>query len=381
MDNSERILFTTENTSWGGSELLWSRTVIELLQYNFLIAIAIHEKLVLPKELLLLEKEGKIKMARYSNGKIPLGKRIANRFLTYNRRFKASDLRERFILDYNPHLIIINQGFNFNGVHIMAFVLQNKFNYITVSHAVNEGIWPNLILRKKMKLGFKNSLMNYFVSEDNLKTTQNQLGVFLDNAEVIRNPFNVSFTIDLDFPKDTNFNLAFVGRYDFYAKGQDVLLQVLSQEKWKDRNLHINFYGDGNDLENLKDLVKMYDLKNVCIHSHTETNEIWKSNHGLILTSRFEGLPIVIVEAMLCKRMVIVTDVSGNKELVIDNETGFIAAAPRVEYVDEALERAWLQRMNWELIGRNAQHQIINTIPENPALVFAHKLQSILNRQ
>lgn len=378
MSNSKRILFLTENISWGGSELLWSKTVIELLQYNFVIAIAIHEKLVLPNELRLLEKENKIKIVRDTNGKLLLGKRIANRFLSYNRRFKASDLRQRFILDYNPHLMIINQGFNFNGVHIMAFALQNKFNYITISHAVNEGMWPNLSLRKKMRLGFENSIKNYFVCRDNLLVTQNQLGFVLDNAEVICNPFNVPFNVDINFPKQDDFHLAFVGRYDFYAKGQDVLLQVLSAEKWKNRNLKVNFYGAGSDLENLKDLIEMYDLKNVFIHLHTATVDIWKKNQGLILTSRFEGLPIVIVEAMLCKRFVIVTDVSGNKEFVTDNQTGFIAAAPRPECVDEALERAWQERLNWEVLGSNARKEIMNQVPENPALVFADKLQSIL---
>jgi glycosyltransferase involved in cell wall biosynthesis len=123
----------------------------------------------------------------------------------------------------------------------------------------------------------------------------------------------------------------------------------------------------------------MYQLNNVIINSHTSTEEIWKMNQGLILTSRFEGLPIVIVEAMLCKRLVIVTNVSGNAEFVRDNETGFIAAAPRPEYVDEALERAWQQRMNWEAIGSKARQEITNLIPKNPALEFANQLNYLLS--
>lgn len=379
MNNSKKILFTTENISWGGSELLWYRTVLEMLYSDFSIAICANEKLKLPNELIEAEKQDKIQIISYSANNLSSYKRIANRFLPYNKRFKASNLRERFILDFNPDLIVMNQGFNFNAVDLMSFAVQNKINYITISHAVNESLWPNYILREKMKLGFSNSVKNYFVSQDNLLVTQNQLGIKLKNAEIVRNPFNVPFTIDLDFPETDNFHLAFVGRYDFCAKGQDVLLQTLSEEKWKNRNLHINFYGEGNDTENLKDLVEMYDLKNVKIHSHTATPEIWKTNHGLILTSRFEGLPIVIVEAMLCKRLVIVTDVSGSTELVKDNKTGFIAAAPRPVYVDEALERAWNQRTNWKEIGLNARQEIINQIPENPAQFFAGKLQYILN--
>jgi glycosyltransferase involved in cell wall biosynthesis len=379
MDNSKKILFTTENTLWGGSELLWSRTVAELSKSNFSIAVCVYEKLKLPKELLDLEKENKIKIFTASNNALPSWKRILNRFLPYNTRFKPSNLRYNFILDFKPDIIIMNQGFNFNAVELMLFAQKKMLNFATISHAVNEGLWPNFALREKMQLGFRNSVKNYFVSQDNLLVTQNQLGYVLENAEVVRNPFNIAFTIDLDFPQSDDFHLAFVGRYDFYAKGQDVLLQALSSEKWKNRNLIINFYGQGTDLENLKDLVEMYQLKNIIIHSHTATEEIWKTNHGLILTSRFEGLPIVIVEAMLCKRFVIVTNVSGNKELVIDNETGFIAAAPRTEYIDEALERAWQQRTNWEEMGIKARQEVIAQIPENPALDFVNKLQDILS--
>jgi glycosyltransferase involved in cell wall biosynthesis len=379
MSNSKKIVFITENISWGGSELLWSKTVAELSQFNFSIAVCVHEKLKLPQELLLLEKDSKIQIFIHSNSILSLWKRMLNRFLPYRKRFKSSNLMHKLILDFNPDLIVMNQGFNFNAVELMLFAQKNKLCYITISHAVNEGLWPNLDLRKKMLQGFYNSQKNYFVSHDNLLVTQNQLGIILDNAAVICNPFNVPFAIDLDFPKLEAFHLAFVGRYDFCAKGQDVLLQVLAESKWKSRNLQVNFYGEGNDLKNLEALVEMYQLNNVIINSHTSTEEIWKMNQGLILTSRFEGLPIVIVEAMLCKRLVIVTNVSGNAEFVRDNETGFIAAAPRPEYVDEALERAWQQRMNWEAIGSKARQEITNLIPKNPALEFANQLNYLLS--
>jgi len=379
VSHSKKILFITENISWGGSELLWSKTVLELLPFNYNIAICVSEKLKLPKEILSLGRESKITINLLSDNTLPFFKRMINRVLPYSKRLKSPNLKHKFILDFNPDLIVINQGFNSNGVNSMLFALQHKLSYVTISHAVNEGQWPNIGLRKKMQVGFKNSIKNYFVSQNNLLVTQNQLVTILKNAQIVRNPFNVSFKINLDFPQSDSFHLAFVGRYDFYAKGQDVILQTLSDEKWKNRNLIVNFYGEGNDIENLKDLIEMYQLNNAIVHSHTSTEQIWKTNHGLILTSRFEGLPIVIVEAMLCKRFVIVTNVSGSKELVIDNETGFIAAAPRPEYVDEALERAWQQRMNWEEIGLKARQEITTQIPENPANDFAYKLQHIIS--
>lgn len=379
MRNPKKILFAPENVTWGGSEFLWSKTISEMVRFDCTIGICVHPKLLLPEGILELEKSQQITVYRIPDGSLSKIDRFFNRFLPYHNRLKPKNNKQDYILKFQPDLLIINQGFNFNGVGTMAFAKGNNIKYITISHALNEGLWPNLSLRKQMQCGFENSVMNYFVSQDNLIVTQTQLGFNLINAEVIRNPFNVPFDIDLDFPQQEDFfHLACVGRYDFHAKGQDVLLEVISKEKWKNRNLVINFYGEGNDIENLTDLIAMYQLKNVIVNNHTATTAIWENNQGLILTSRFEGLPIVIVEAMLCKRFVIVTDVSGNKELVKDNESGFIAAAPRPDSVDEALERAWLVRANWKTIGEQARQRVTQQISENPALVFANKLMVIL---
>lgn len=379
MAKTKKILFTTENVSWGGSELLWTKTIAELVHQDCIIGVCVNQKLQLPDWITTLENEKRVSIYRTSVSPLSKAKQLANKFLPYKFRIQPKDNRQEYITKFAPDLLVINQGFNFNSVDLMTFAIQSKISYTTISHAVNEGMWPDLSLRKKMIQGFSNSQKNYFVSQDNLEVTEAQLGAKMQNSEVIRNPFNILFAIDLDYPQQEDYHVACVGRYDFYAKGQDVLLRVLALDKWKSRNLIVNFYGEGNDVENLKDLIQLYEIKSAVVHSHTDTTAIWKNNHALVLTSRFEGLPIVLVEAMLCRRFAIITNVSGNKELIQDNQTGFIAAAPRPEYVDEAMERAWQVRENWKSIGEQARQELIKNIPENPALVFANKLTAILN--
>ncbi len=379
MAGHKKILFTTENVSWGGSELLWSKTALELMNMGCIVGVCVHPKLPLPPSLLEAEKNGKISVYRLPVQPLSPVKRFSNKLLPYKLRLKPKNFKQEFILRFRPDLLVINQGFNFNGVDTMAFAHQNSLKYVTLSHAVNEALWPHFSLRRKMASGFRNSHQNYFVSQDNLEVTQAQMGGFLSNAKIVRNPFNVPYKPDLAYPKTANYTLACVGRFDFNAKGQDVLLKVLSSDKWKKRNLVVNFYGEGHDTENLNELIEMYGISNAIVHQHTATLDIWKQNQGLILASRYEGLPIVIVEAMLCQRMVIATDVSGNKELLEDNQTGFIAAAPRVDYLDEAMDRAWAQRENWSAMGEKARTEILKQVPENPALVFAVTLLEQLN--
>jgi glycosyltransferase involved in cell wall biosynthesis len=105
---------------------------------------------------------------------------------------------------------------------------------------------------------------------------------------------------------------------------------------------------------------------------------IWASHHALVLPSRYEGLPLSLVEAMLCGRPSIVTNVSGNTELLEDNVTGFVAAAPMPTFLDEALERAWARRADWQAIGAAAARQVRELVPSDPAGVFADELLALV---
>ena len=75
-----------------------------------------------------------------------------------------------------------------------------------------------------------------------------------------------------------------------------------------------------------------------------------------------------------------VTDVAGNAELIEDNISGFVAAAPKVEFVDEALERLWQSWQNKTLpsIGQNAARAVRQNVPPEPEAVFADKIEKLL---
>ena len=105
---------------------------------------------------------------------------------------------------------------------------------------------------------------------------------------------------------------------------------------------------------------------------------VWSQHHALLLPSRYEGLPLAVVEAMLCGRVCIVTDVGGNAELVEDNESGFVAAAPTVPLLDEAMERAWNRRHEWRQMGQSAARRVRERVSPDPVGDFATELKRFL---
>jgi glycosyltransferase involved in cell wall biosynthesis len=84
---------------------------------------------------------------------------------------------------------------------------------------------------------------------------------------------------------------------------------------------------------------------------------------------------------MLCGRTVIATNAGGSAEIIEDNITGFIARAPTAEAFDEALERAWTRRHEWEQIGKRAAESIRKIVPFDPAAQFAKMLLQIVSEQ
>ena len=109
----------------------------------------------------------------------------------------------------------------------------------------------------------------------------------------------------------------------------------------------------------------------------TSVEKIWTENHVLVMPSRYEGLPLAMVEAMLCARPIVATDVAGHSEIVDDGVTGFLADAPTVSSVSSALERLWARRMDLESMGEAGARNIRRLIPADPIQVFSEKVKAL----
>jgi glycosyltransferase involved in cell wall biosynthesis len=258
----------------------------------------------------------------------------------------------------------------------MELCLKHNVPYVTISQAATEEVWQDDAGAERLALSFSKARHNFFVSRDNLRLTELQIGVRLPHSSVIFNPFNVPYDANLEFPSaQPKFRLACVARFELHAKGQDVLLETLSDPKWKGRNIAVGLYGSGAGRRHVEKLIQLLGLQEtVKIMGFQSPVEIWKTNHALVLPSRYEGLPLALVEAMICGRFGIVTNVSGNAEVIEDNVNGFIAEAPRAMYLDHALERAWARKSEWEVLGQKARSFIAGKVPRDPVADFAKAL-------
>lgn len=348
----KKILFVALNPSaqeGGGADVLWVDAVSYLAKLGLNPSLVVHSRNNLSNKV---------------NGLANSGAKIS-----YFSESGYSMLEED-----NHDIVVFIQGDHNEGGEWFKCCYSKQIPYVIVNQLTKEGFWVDDSQAELIRNGYKCAYKTFFTCENNRLLMERQLGLKLTNAERHCNPVaGVERNIELPFPEVINdeYHLACPSRLITIHKGQDLLFEVMKQDKWKHRKLIINLYGNGPNKLQLEQLKSYYDVKNInfCGYSN-DVKDIWRKNHGIIMPSHMEGVPIVLLGAMLCARVPILTDVGGHRELVEDNVSGFIAKAPTAELIDEALERAWQNRQNWQEIGLKARDSVLKFQSENPVQDF-----------
>ncbi|EKN5093463.1 TPA: glycosyltransferase family 4 protein [Yersinia enterocolitica] len=125
--------------------------------------------------------------------------------------------------------------------------------------------------------------------------------------------------------KKNNKIVLALGRLN-YQKGFDLLLDVWAKVEKTNNSWTLIIVGDGEDKELLLDKIKRLNLKNVkLLPSTPHVNELYNQSSIYVMTSRFEGFPMVLLEAKASGLPIIAYDCdTGPSELIINNEDGFL---------------------------------------------------------
>jgi glycosyltransferase involved in cell wall biosynthesis len=254
---------------------------------------------------------------------------------------------------------------------------RKKIPYSPVVQCNAEIWWPGDDEAEQLAPPYGAAEKVFCVSRHNLDLLQRQIGTDLPRSRIICNPYRLPNSDPQWPPLANEFRMACVARLDATAKGQDLLLEALSRPRWRDRPVHVDFYGQGRCTRSLSRLAERLQVKNVQFRGHSgDIATVWKEHHLLLLPSRYEGTPLTLIEAMWCGRPAVVTDVGGNAELCLEGVTGFVAPVPTADLFDEAMERAWTQRTNWQSLGQAARHRVESLLPPDPIAQFCQELLS-----
>jgi glycosyltransferase involved in cell wall biosynthesis len=153
-----------------------------------------------------------------------------------------------------------------------------------------------------------------------------------------------------------------------YQKGYDLLIQswITVNQKHPDWRLHL--YGTGEDESILREYIKRYRL-GISFVIHPPTNEImekYMESDFFVLSSRFEGFGLVLVEAMACGIPCVSFDCPyGPADIIKDGEDGLLIENGNVEQLAEKI--CWMIEHEEERLkmGRKARENVRRYLPEH----------------
>jgi glycosyltransferase involved in cell wall biosynthesis len=376
-----RVLFVTTPhlDPWSGAEELWSRTAIELVSQGVPVSASVWEGSLEYPRMRELQARG-VDLCPWPR-QYSLRKHPWKRLRSWHNGAVAFAV-ERLLDAGTSAIAVLSDGGILPPIQLLELCVAKRIPFVTISHAGSEAVsYFDDDLAKRYRAALAAALRCFFVAQRIRLSAEKQIGGELANADIVRNPFNVSYDASVPWPKsgtDAGVRFACVGRLHPPAKGQDILFEALAQSQWKCRNWRLSIYGEGSTRLSLEWLARRLGLsERVKFAGFVKPEEIWAENHVLVMPSRYEGLPIVMVEAMLCSRPIVATDIAGHAEIVEEGVTGFLAEAPTPRAMAAALERFWARRTEAEEIGKAGHRRIQQLVPPDPARVFAENLKSL----
>lgn len=151
------------------------------------------------------------------------------------------------------------------------------------------------------------------------------------------------FTMGRD-RETTPIHLLYAGKLS-YAKGVDWLLRVFAE--FEGRSLHLHLAGSGHGDEAAKCLATAAKMRrHVTVHgaiSQKKLAELMRRCHIFVLPSFYEGLPLVLLEALASGCRIVTTNLPGCLELLenVTPELVEFIALPRMQSIDRPDSRDW----------------------------------------
>lgn len=172
----------------------------------------------------------------------------------------------------------------------------------------------------------------------------------------IGNPFNLNVS---EISPIVGQHFVFIGRLENTQKRLDILLQALSllSTSWT-----LDLYGTGPDEEKIKSLAIQLKISDK-VKFHGWVDNPWdeiKHITCIVLTSDFEGMPMVIGEAMTRGIPVLSTDCeTGPRDLIRDGENGWLVPTGNVFQLVETFQKiSLLNQESLNAISRNTKEFI-----------------------
>ncbi len=361
-----KIAFLTSMSGvpWGGSEELWSATASEALAAGHQVLASVYRWPEIPRPLQRL-------------GELGAGIDLRPRSSRIRRSALLTGLLRPFsaLKAFDPDVVCVSQGGTYDvgkrGEFAALWRQQRAGGWPYVILCQCEQPAPNQRVQARVRGVFSRAAAVGFLGESLQRLSERDLGYPIPAGRSLQNPFNFGEPKRLPWPRGDCLKLLFVGRLE-PVKGVHLILEALSRPVWQARDWRLTVAGEGSQIASLVAQAQAAGIaERVEFRGYArDVLGLWPEHEVLLLPSEAEGLPLVMLEAMLCARPVLATRVGCIADWVEDGRSGFLIERPDTSALEAALERVWNQRAQLEALGLQAFDRAMQLRDPAPAVTL-----------
>lgn len=248
-----------------------------------------------------------------------------------HRKFRLSNLFSLVRFVQKNNIRIIHSHGKGAGIYSRILSLITGVKTIHTFHGIHIDEYSSIV--KFLYLSLEKILSfftKYFITvSDSEKGRAIKLKIANEKKIIkIENGIEVDDSKVVDFnPRENVYNIVSISRFDA-AKNSKLLIPICKELNLLDPkfNYAINILGDGenkNIFENELITNKLTD-KIKLIGVQLDISEILINSFCYISTSKWEGMPLGVIEAMAVGLPIVATNVTGNKDVVINEINGYL---------------------------------------------------------
>ncbi|MBK86239.1 MAG: glycosyltransferase [Flavobacteriaceae bacterium] len=293
-------------------------------------------------------------------------------------KIKRYNLFKKLIREEKFDIIIDNRcKSNFIKEFIISKILYSNIKIINIIHSfnLNNYLFVNkflskILYSKSFKLiAVSNEIRNLVLSEYKFKNIE-YIPNFSSNNLIKNNEVNL-FTLPKKY-------ILFFGRVYDKVKNIKLLIEAFRNSELIKNNIKLIILGDGPDVHELKKIVinKKIDKKVLFIPYTANPDKIIRKALFTVLTSRYEGFPMSIIESLSMGIPVVSVDCkSGPKEIVKHRFNGLLVQNNNIIELTKAFNTLLSDKDLLEKLKKNAMLSIDNFSEKN----ISKKWKNIFN--